>query len=294
LPLAALLLTAGVWQQEREAGTWRWIRAQTKGSALALVARRLVLQFAALWSLAALSSAIAFVLDPAGDLQVCLSWLLAVGAFTAFWVVVGAVMSLPRMSSAGAIVAAFSVWLALTFGTASVLGWWSEREVIMPSRLTAIVTLRATQQAAEDGEAKLLAGWYETHPDDRPAQPVTPETFTWPVTFLPRHAVEAAAVRPVLEQLNAVRSQREFLVRRWAWISPALALMLYGDQLAGVDAMRLQQYGNSVDQYEDRWRSFFATRIMAYRGLTRADAEQLNLLNGAAPDKVFVGGRAEP
>ncbi|MBT0177956.1 hypothetical protein, partial [Listeria seeligeri] len=92
------------------------------------------------------------------------AWLLALAVFTAFWVLAGGALSLLPVSAGAALTGALGLWLALTFAVPAGLAWMAERVAPMPSRLSAIVELRAVQQDAEEREAELLKAWYADHP----------------------------------------------------------------------------------------------------------------------------------
>ena len=183
LPLAALAVTAGTVQEDRERTTWRLVRAQACRPLWRVVAVALSLRFAALLLLAAAASALAFSLDPGSTADALVQWGVALALFTAFWVLVGGALSLLPVSAGAAATAALGVWLALTFATPALLAWRAARTTPMPSRLAAIVRLRAVQLETEERDAALLRGWYEAHPRHRPLAALAPATPTWPVTF---------------------------------------------------------------------------------------------------------------
>ncbi|MGB3070483.1 MAG: DUF3526 domain-containing protein [Ottowia sp.] len=275
VPLAALALTAGVVQEDREQGIWRLVCAQCNVGLGRVFAVALALRWAVVFGVAALCSACAFALDAGAAWVLFAQWWFALGVFTAFWVLAGGALSLLPISSGAALIGALGLWLTLTFAVPAALAWKAERETPMPSRLTAIVELRAVQQDAEEREAELLRAWYARHPGDQPGMGMAPSQPTWPVTFMPRFDELERRMRPLMREFERVRVAQSVHAEKGAWLSPPLALMLLADRLAGIDAQRHARYMEAVDQFEDRWRGFFMPRIMAYRGATAIDLADL-------------------
>lgn len=280
VPLAVLALTAGMVQEEREQGTWRLICAQSSAGPGTVFAAALVIRWAAVFGLAAAASICAFALDPAAAAAPLGLWLLGLAAFTAFWVLAGGLLSMLPVSAGAALTAGLGLWLALTFAVPAVLIWKAERAAPMPSRLAAIVEMRAVQQEAEEREGELLNAWYANHPDDRPAPGLAPARPTWPVTFMPRFEEQERRLRPLMHSFDQARADQAASVEGGAWLSPPLALVLLADRLAGVDAARYARYTDAVDRFEDRWRAFLTPRIMSYRGLAGSEMAQLPAFDG--------------
>ncbi|MQT91635.1 DUF3526 domain-containing protein [Pseudomonas helleri] len=275
VPLAALALTAGMVQEEREQGIWRLICAQCSVGLGRVYAAAMAVRWAAVFAVAALCSVGAFVLDPGAALAPLFAWLLALAVFTAFWVLAGGALSLLPVSAGAALTGALGLWLALTFAVPAGLAWMAERVAPMPSRLSAIVELRAVQQDAEEREAELLKAWYADHPEQRPAPGMAPVRPTRPVTFMPRFEEQERHMRPLMRAFDKARSAQAARVEGGAWLSPSLALMVLADRLAGIDAERYGRYMEAVDRFEDRWRAFFMPGIMSYRGVTASQLRQL-------------------
>lgn len=275
VPLGALALTAGMVQEEREQGTWRLICAQSSVGLGTVFLGALAVRCAAVFVLAAVASLCAFAIDSAADAASVGVWLVALAIFTGFWVLAGGLLSLLPVSAAAALTAGLGLWLALTFAVPAALAWNAERVAPMPSRLAAIVELRAVQEDAEEREAELLTAWYANHPEARPSPNVSPSLPTWPVTFMPRFEEQERRLRPLMRSFDQARAAQSASVERGAWLSPPLALSLVADRLAGIDAARYARYGDAVDHFEDRWRAFVIPSIMSYRGVTSAELAQV-------------------
>ncbi|WP_295851411.1 DUF3526 domain-containing protein [uncultured Xylophilus sp.] len=278
LPLALLALCAGAVQDERATGTWLQVRAQGTRTPAAVASIAVLLRGALVLAVAVAASALAFATGGdggPGTSGALVAWCGALALYTAFWCAVCLALQRLPVSAGAATMAGLGLWLALCFAAPPLLAAVAERQAPMPSRLEAVVALRAARQRAEDDEAALLAAWYAAHPQHRPPPAVAPAAPGWPVTFVPRALTADAALRPLQRRFPAARAAQEDHLRRHAWLSPPLALLLQARRLAGADAARHAGYLAAVDAYEDRWRGFWVPRILGYRGLVRSDAGEL-------------------
>jgi ABC-2 type transport system permease protein len=140
----------------------------------------------------------------------------------------------------------------------------------MPSRLEAIVDIRRAQAQTSKQQAELLSAWYQAHPETALLKEPPRE-----IAGLPANLELDSKVRPLMYRFDEVRKEHFEFMERWSALSPGLAAVLAADRLAGVDAPRYAEYIEAVNQFEDRWRAFFAPRVMGKRGMAPSDYEQL-------------------
>ena len=93
--------------------------------------------------------------------------------------------------------------------------------------------------------------------------------------FLPRVLGQDLALTPVRLEFSESRAKQADIVSRWSWMSPGLALVLYGEKLAGTDAASYSRYVNAVDSFEHQWRQFLIPRVMNRQGLPPEQLRQL-------------------
>jgi ABC-2 type transport system permease protein len=198
------------------------------------------------------------------------SWCAALAVFCAVWVLLCGLLSWAPISAAAATLAAMALWLLLTFAVPTGLAWAAERAAPMPSRLASIVQIRAAQQHSEDHEAELARAWYARHPEVPAQLPAV-----WPASFVARVLEQDRSLRPMARRFGECRAQQAALVQRWAWLSPGLALVLWGEQSAGTDAQSHLRYLQAVDEFEDRWRAFLVPQVMSRQGIGADTLEQL-------------------
>lgn len=261
--LVALVLCAGLVQEEREQGRLGFLRVQSRHGLAPVLWAALGWRWLALWLVAALATAPAFVLDPGASLLAALWWQVALAAFFAVWVGAGGLLSFVPLNGAACMLAALGLWLVSTFAVPAALVVGAQKAAPMPSRLAAVVALRNAQHEAEDNEQALAEAWYDEHPDIAQHLPAV-----WPASFVVRTLDQDAALQPLLEQFSASRAGQARWVSAWSWLSPGLALVLRGEQLAGTDWGSHMRYVAQVDAFEREWRAFLVPLVMGQQGVS--------------------------
>lgn len=260
LPLVALALCAGLPQEEREQGRLGLLRLQARHGLGPVFIAALGWRWLALWLVATLATLPALLIDPGGG--GLWSWILVLAAFCGVWVALGGLLSLLPVAGPAAMLSALGLWLLMTFVVPAGLLWGAQREVPMPSRLAAIVQIRAAQQDSEVKEDALARDWYARHPAVPAQLPAV-----WPASFVPRVLAQDQVLRPLMREFDEARLRQAAFMERWSWLSPGLALTLTGQRLAGTDAASHVRYLREVDAFEDRWREALVPHVMDRRGI---------------------------
>ncbi len=264
VPLAALVLCAGMVQRERMLGIWRALGVQAS-SPLLLLGIRLLVRAITLALITAIASLPAFLIDGGATLQVTTTWFCLTTVYVAVWVAISGALCLMRTTSATALTTGLAIWIVALFMLPTLLSAAAEHRHPTTSRLQSIVELRASHLQFEEQEQALLTEWYAANPAWQPPENLS---HTWPITFMPRHAAFDRKMRPVMHHFDNQRAARFNWLRRYAWISPPLALVMAADGLAGIDVPRHTRFVHATDQFEDQWRALIVPRVMSYRGLT--------------------------
>jgi len=262
LPLVALVLCAGLLQEEREHGRLGLLRVQSRRGLGPVLVAALGWRLLALWTVAVLGSLPALLLDPGASAAVLMQWAAALGAFCAVWVALGGLLSCVPVSAAASMLAALGLWLALTFALPAGLVLLAQHAAPLPSRLESIVAIRAAQHASEDHEQALAQAWYEAHPEIAAHLPAV-----WPASFVTRVLDQDLALEGWGVEFAEARVGQAAVIAQGAWLSPGLALVLLGERLAGTDAASHVRYLDQVDAFEQRWRDFLVPRVMDRQGL---------------------------
>ncbi|MET1114334.1 MAG: DUF3526 domain-containing protein, partial [Comamonas sp.] len=275
LPLVALVLCAGLLQEEREQGRLGLVRVQSRHGLWPVLLAALGWRLLALWNVALIGSLPALLFDPGASVAVLVPWAAALGAFCAVWVILGGLLSWAPISWAASMLAALALWLALTFALPAALVLAAQKAAPMPSRLESIVAIRAAQHESEDNEQELAQAWYDANPTIAAQLPAV-----WPASFLPRVLDQDLALESWAVDFAQARIDQADIVAQGSWLSPGLALVLLGERLAGTDVASHVRYLETVDAFEQRWRDFLIARVMDRQGLR---ADQLQQLPRFAP-----------
>lgn len=277
LPLVALLLCAGWVQEEREQGRLGLLRVQSRHGLAPVLVAALGWRLLGLWAVAAMATLPALALDPGAGLLAGVQWLGALAAFCALWVLLGGALSCLPVSGPTAMLAALGLWLALTFAVPAALLLIAQQQAPTPSRLQSIVAIRAAQHDSEDHEQALAQAWYAAHPEVAAQLPAV-----WPASFVTRVLDQDLALEPLAVEGAESRLEQADLLSRWSWLSPGLALVLWGEEVAGTDVASHVRYLEQVEAFEQRWRDFLVPRVMDRQGLSPAQLAALPRFGAAA------------
>lgn len=271
LPLAVIVLCAGLVQEDKDAGTWRIVCAQTVSPWKSLYIAY-GMRFILLSGITVVISSIAILTDSITAGGTALLWSALIVAYCAWWVIFCALIGFLRVASGTAIMVALGSWLLLTIITPALLEVIANKTNESPSRLENIVDMRAIQLRTEENTSALLDSWYEAHPDARPASIAT---HSWPITFLPRFKALDKSLRPMMFEFETQQALKEQWFLTHSWFSPALTMLSIADGLSGVNANRYKNYVSEVNTFELQWRSFVTPKIMSYQGINSQDLNNL-------------------
>lgn len=263
IPLVALVLCAGLVQEEREHGRLGLLRVQSTHGLAPVLAAALGWRLLAIWAVSAVGTAPSLVLDPGSTGLVAVQWLGALAVFCAAWVALGGLLSVAPLSGATSMLVALGIWLVLTFALPAGIVMLAHREAPTPSRLQSIIAIREAQHESEENEQALAKAWYDEHPQVQAHLPAV-----WPASFVARALDQGEALQPVLRAFSESRTRQAAFVARWSWMSPGLALVLFGERLAGTDIASHERYLKSVDAFEQRWRDFLVPHVMSLNGIS--------------------------
>ena len=284
LPLVAMVLCAGLLQQEREQGRLGLLRVQSRYGMGPVWLAALGWRLAALWLVTVVAIVPALLLDAGASIDVMLQWIGAVGVFCAVWVVLCGVLSYLPITGATSMLVALGLWLALTFAVPAGLVLQAQQAAPLPSRLAFVVALRDAQHQAEDNEQALAEAWYQEHPQTPSHLPAV-----WPASFVVRVLDQDAQLQPLVAQHIHSRVRQADWISSWSSLSPGLALVLYGERLAGTDVQSHARYLHQVDAFEQRWRAFLVPPVMSRQGLHAGDLESLPRFQGRGEVPLAAG-----
>jgi ABC-2 type transport system permease protein len=274
-PLMALPMLYDLLSRERDDQTLPLVLAQPVPLRAILLAKALVRggMLAALTIVAAVG-ALAAVGAIADGPSMARAGMLAAGilAHAVLWVGVAVAINAAGWRSARNAMTFAGIWLAWVFAIPAVLNVAVSSLASVPSRVELVTAMREATNAAGGDVGRLVAYYYEEHPELAPPQ-TTPERNA--VRSIALQEAAERRVEPLVRAFDArVRDQRR-LAARLAWLSPAILLQAAMNELAGTSTARYELFATQLDAYHASWRAFFYPRIYAGRTLTADDYARL-------------------
>jgi ABC-2 type transport system permease protein len=272
-PLLALPLAYNLISEERESGTLRLVLSQPVSMRAVVLAKVCVRGgFLVTLTLAAVIVSLAFT----GSVEMSqlpvlgvLCLLIAVTGLLWFGVAC-AVNVIGWRSSMNAMVLA-GIWLGWVLVLPSATNLIISAVVPVPSRVELVTQMREATNAASGDVARLVAYYYEEHPEMAPPQATPDRTAVRSVTI---QEEAERRVQPVLEAFEAHVARQQTIADRCRYLSPAMLLQDAMNELAGTTTGRYRCFMSQVTDYHAAWRAYFHPRIFAHVTLTAADYQQ--------------------
>lgn len=283
LPVLLLAATHGVVSADRQHGTWSLVAATTPRPGRVLAARLLwpAAAFAATTVAAGVITTLAAAPLPAeGGWARLAAWTALVLVYVGFWTMAAGVAT-TRCTTASQTLGGLGLfWMALVWVGPGLIDAGVAGMVPATNKVAPQI---AARELARDLDAKLplmLEDIYHRYPQWRPSPEVVAAARR-PVPGGPasrdarRVYVPALLASEIAAPFHAEAARRrdrtERLVRYASVLSPALALQLIADHLAGTSAERFVAFERHAAAAERTWHDFFAPRILQLRDLTRSD-----------------------
>lgn len=283
LPLTVLASTYGVVSGDRQQGTWSLVAATTTSPGRVLVARLFwpAIAFATATIAAALvATLVAAPWPDEGGWARMAAWSVLVVAYVAFWIMVAGAATARCATAPLSLGVVGLLWMIVVW---VVPGLIDEGVLVSHppgNRVAAYVAVRETGRDLEQKLPRLLDEVYVRYPQWRPAPDVVaaanrpvpggPASRDARRVYVPALAASEIAA-PFIEAVTIRRDRTAQLVRYASVLSPALAVQLVSDHLAGTSAERFVAFGRHAAEAERAWQAFFAPRILQLQDLTRAD-----------------------
>jgi ABC-2 type transport system permease protein len=302
-PLLILALAYNLLSAEREQGTLVLALSQPvsfRTLVLGKVLLRLAVFLTTVIGLALVASLVVGIdLGAPGALPRLGLWLLAVMLYGLFWFAMAvAVTALGKPSATNAMVLA-GAWLVLVVLIPSALSMTATTMHPVPSRVEMIQAMRVASDEATAEGSTLLARYYEDHPEL-----ATGDTQQAMNDFnMVRVAVGAEVerrVRPVLDRYTERLAAQQQVVGRARFLSPAVLMQDALNDIAGTGMARHREFVRQVEDYHDRWRTYFVklvfqrARLADFSDIPRFTFEEESLAPVARRVVVAIVGLAIP
>lgn len=274
-PLLILAITYNMVSSEQEQGTLALALSQPVSLAT-LVTGKVLLRALLLVGLVVVFSAVALVatgtsLAAPGVAVRLLLWVAAVAAYGAFWFALAIfVASLGRNSATNATILA-GAWLALVVVLPSLFNMAVTTLYPVPSRVEMVQAMRVASDEANAEGAKLLAGYYEDHPELAVGGAEQAMTDFNVIRVAVNDDVERR-VRPVVDRYDQQIARQQATVERLRFLSPAVLMQDALNDVAGSGVPRHRRFMDQVAAYHAEWRGFFTPLIFRKAAVTDFDA----------------------
>lgn len=269
-PLVALPLAYNLISEEREGGTLRLVLSQPV-SIRAVVLAKACVRGGLLVALTIAAALVSLALAGSWHTPRVLALCVLVAATGLLWFgAAAAVNAIGWRSPMNAMVLA-GLWLGWTLVLPSAASLVLSAVAPVPSRVTLMTQMRDATNAASGDVARLVAHYYEEHPEMAPPD-ATPD----------RNAVRSVAtqeeaerrVQPVVDAFEARVARQQALADRCRYLSPALLLQDAMNELAETTTARYRRFMSQVTEHHAAWRAFFHPRIFEHLTLTAADYDR--------------------
>jgi ABC-2 type transport system permease protein len=274
MPLLILALGYNVLSGEKEDGTLAMTLSQPvalgtvalgKVTLRAMVVLLLSVGFALI---AALIGGVSLTTEGVGARL--LPWVGVIVAYSAFWFAAAfAVNAVGRGSATNAIILA-GLWLALVVLIPTLIHVAVTTLHPVPSRIELIQSVREASTEAVQQGSRLLAGYYEDHPEYAPRDG-KPDPGDFSLRQLARQDLVERRIQPVLERHEAQLARQQALVDRLRYLSPAIVAQEALHDAVGRGAPRYHHFLEQVARFHSGYRAFFVPRAFHGERLTATD-----------------------
>ncbi len=273
-PLLILAVTYNMLSAEKEQGTLALVLSQPV-ALRTIVTGKITLRAMVLVGTVVVFSAVALALggvelaSPGIGLRLLL-WAGAVAVYGAFWFSLAAlVASFGRGSATSATILA-SAWLVLVVMLPSLFNLAVTTIYPVPSRVEMVQAMREASDEASAEGSKLLASYYEDHPELATGDAEQAMTDFNMIRVAVNDDVERR-VRPVVARYEQQIVAQQAAIDRLRFLSPAVLMQEALNDLAGTGTARHRHFVEQVDGFHAEWRGYFTPLIFQRAQVTSFD-----------------------
>jgi ABC-2 type transport system permease protein len=201
-----------------------------------------------------------------------LLWTAMVVAYGAFWFALAILINAFGRNSATNAMALAGMWLVLALILPALLNVAVTTIYPVPSRVEMVQATRRASAEATAKASKLLAKYYEDHPELAEGRQADPNDF-----YTRSIAVQDETERltqPVIDHFDRQVARQQSLLDRFRFLSPAVVAQSALNDIAGTGATRHRHFLGLVDGFHQRWQAHFTPRIVQKALLTADDYDR--------------------
>jgi len=263
-PILILALCYNTLSAEQEQGTLALALSQPVSLAT-LLSGKILLRALVLVGTVVVATLAALViggvdLTAPGAVPRLLLWLAAVVGYGAFWFALAMLVASLGLRSAASATVLASAWLVLVVVLPAVFNLTATTLYPVPSRMDLVQAVRVASDEANAAGSKLLAGYYEDHPELATGDAAQAMTDFNVIRVAVNDDVERR-VRPVVARFETQIASQQRLIDGLRFVSPAVLMQSALNDVAGTGHARHQVFVGQVDAFHAAWRGFFTPLI---------------------------------
>lgn len=273
-PLIVILLSYDVLARDRELGQARILASQNV-SLRRIVLARLAVRFISVSLVVSGGVAVALVLSPGAGMASLAGgalWLLGLLLFLGFWFSLSALVNARRRNAAAAGQTLLAVWAGVTLILPLLVGVCAKVASPPIDRFETILEYRALSNELNHYRDEIAEEYFSAASVDASREELGDEYAQYFVTvFYPMQLAFDDKYRAIGASIERQRAEQAKTLRIGAFLSPALAMKLLSDDLAGGTPERRMWFLRNVDAYQDQWRAAFDRKITGVLPMTVRD-----------------------
>jgi ABC-2 type transport system permease protein len=180
--------------------------------------------------------------------------------YAVFWFGLAVLVNALGRSSAFNATALAALWLVLVVVVPSLVQLLATWLHPAPSRVELVGLAREASYQATAERTRLLASYYEDHPEMLGSAAPNPANFA-AIGYVTQEEVNRQ-IQPVLERFDQRLQAQQRIVSRYRFLSPAILANDALTDLAGTGQARFLDFRLQVERFVESWKQFFVPRIL--------------------------------
>ncbi|HKQ79099.1 MAG TPA: DUF3526 domain-containing protein [Blastocatellia bacterium] len=195
-------------------------------------------------------------------------WTVAAMLYGGFWFALAALVNARASSAATNALILAGAWLLFVVLLPSSINAIASAIYPVPSRVEYIQSLREASDGEVAERSKLMAAFYEDHPELAKGTVSRRDEFT--LTKEKLNERMAARIRPVTERFERQIENQQRVIGWFRFLTPALLMQESLNDIAGTGQGRYRHFSAQVDRFHQNWKDFF-NPFIARRELVACD-----------------------
>ena len=276
VPLIVIALSYNIISAEREQGTLKLVLSQPVTLAKWLLVK-IAFRFSIIYVIVSLCILIAVAtLGLTLQMGDVLWLLLLTGVYISLYFLISLLVNLFSRNSGTNAVILVSIWVFFVMVLPSVIGLLSTALYPVPSRVKQLSEMRAEEKHAKEEGSKLLASFYEDHPElavlEAPNEDAALKKYNdfWKIKYVIAKEI-ANHTRPIVQNHAQQIQRRRDLAGTLRFLSPAILYQESLNEVAGTSSRHYLSYQQQVQNFYEEWRKLLSQKVFRNQKMTQKD-----------------------